>query len=235
MSLILSENDLLTSLQRISATDSTEELIEDILRLYLDIFPAGNACLFRYSSLCHIAEGIISIDSKGLDYIHSIRDDVKSIPAVHAAIIKLAAVYIPKRECLKQLGTKYMTFTEPIHSLIIIPIFSGTVVFGYIISYKFNDCPIFDHELLSQFTQFGRLVGTIFNKDSKVNTCAHLSKREIEVMSMLANGEIIKQVADSLEISEATIKQYIKSAIKKLGVKNRTQAVAELIRLGIIL
>jgi DNA-binding CsgD family transcriptional regulator len=37
-----------------------------------------------------------------------------------------------------------------------------------------------------------------------------------------------------MDISEATVNQYVKSAIKKLGVQNRVQAVAELFRKGVI-
>nr|WP_232233752.1 LuxR C-terminal-related transcriptional regulator [Bacillus sp. J33] len=41
-------------------------------------------------------------------------------------------------------------------------------------------------------------------------------------------------MADSMYISEVTINQYIKTAIKKLGAQNRTQAIAELFRRGMI-
>lgn len=37
-------------------------------------------------------------------------------------------------------------------------------------------------------------------------------------------------MADSMTISELTVKQYVKSAIKKLGAQNRAHAVAELFR-----
>jgi DNA-binding CsgD family transcriptional regulator len=44
----------------------------------------------------------------------------------------------------------------------------------------------------------------------------------------------MKEMAATMEISELTVKQYVKSAIKKLGAHNRSHAVGELLRKGII-
>ncbi|WP_286163972.1 LuxR C-terminal-related transcriptional regulator [Bacillus sp. AFS088145] len=51
---------------------------------------------------------------------------------------------------------------------------------------------------------------------------------------IIAWGESTNEMADSMNISELTVKQYIYSAIKKLGANNRSYAVGELIRKGII-
>ena len=53
-------------------------------------------------------------------------------------------------------------------------------------------------------------------------------------MKPIAWGESSKEMADSMNISELTVKKYVKSAIKKLGANNRSHAVGELIRKGII-
>ena len=53
-------------------------------------------------------------------------------------------------------------------------------------------------------------------------------------MKRIAWGDSTKEMAYSLGISEFTIKQYVKFAIKKLGAQNRAQAVAELFRKGIL-
>nr|WP_275581947.1 LuxR C-terminal-related transcriptional regulator [Brevibacillus fulvus] len=62
----------------------------------------------------------------------------------------------------------------------------------------------------------------------------HLSKRELEVMKKVAWGESTKEMAQSMHLSEVTVKQYVNSAIKKLNAKNRSHAVAELFRKGIL-
>jgi LuxR family transcriptional regulator of spore coat protein len=59
-----------------------------------------------------------------------------------------------------------------------------------------------------------------------------LTKREKEVFKLLILNKTTKEIAVQLQISEKTIRNHISNAMQKLGVKGRTQAVIELIRLG---
>lgn len=59
-----------------------------------------------------------------------------------------------------------------------------------------------------------------------------LTKREEEVFSLLVKNMTTKEIAGELDISEKTVRNHISNAMQKLGVKGRTQAVVELIRLG---
>lgn len=52
-----------------------------------------------------------------------------------------------------------------------------------------------------------------------------LSKRELEVLHLLANGENNTQIAERLKLSLGTIKFHVSNVIKKLGAENRTEAV----------
>ena len=61
-----------------------------------------------------------------------------------------------------------------------------------------------------------------------------LTKREEEVFSLLVKNMTTKEIANSLDISEKTVRNHISNAMQKLGVKGRAQAVVELIRLGSI-
>ena len=58
-----------------------------------------------------------------------------------------------------------------------------------------------------------------------------LTKREEEIFKMLANLKTTKEIAKTLSISEKTVRNHISNTIQKLAVKNRTQALIELIRL----
>jgi len=51
-----------------------------------------------------------------------------------------------------------------------------------------------------------------------------LSSREIEILRFLMNGTKNRDIAISLNLSEATIKVYIQGILKKIGAQNRTQA-----------
>ena len=59
-----------------------------------------------------------------------------------------------------------------------------------------------------------------------------LTKREKEVFELLILNKSTKDIAKELNISETTIRNHISNVMPKLGVKGRTQAVIELIKLG---
>ena len=52
-----------------------------------------------------------------------------------------------------------------------------------------------------------------------------LSARQQQILSQLAKGDSNKQIADTLGLSEGTVKQYVSILLQTLGVDNRTRAV----------
>lgn len=52
-----------------------------------------------------------------------------------------------------------------------------------------------------------------------------ISKREYEVLQKIAEGLSNKEIADSLFLSESTIKTHVSNLLVKLDAKRRTQAV----------
>lgn len=61
-----------------------------------------------------------------------------------------------------------------------------------------------------------------------------LTKRELEVLTLLAVGMYNKEIAEKLNISERTVKNHISNLFKKLGVTDRTQAAVFAIRNNLI-
>ena len=61
-----------------------------------------------------------------------------------------------------------------------------------------------------------------------------LTKREKEVFTLLIKNMTTKEIASTLRISEKTVRNHISNAMQKLGVKGRSQAVVELLRMKII-
>ncbi len=59
-----------------------------------------------------------------------------------------------------------------------------------------------------------------------------LSAREQEVLEWMARGRTNREIADALVISEQTVKSHVGSILSKLGMENRTQAVAVARRRG---
>ena len=72
---------------------------------------------------------------------------------------------------------------------------------------------------------FGQLTGRDANA---------LSARELTVLQELAHGRSTREVAENIFISEETVKTHLKQIFKKLGVRDRTEAVAEAFRRGLV-
>jgi DNA-binding NarL/FixJ family response regulator len=61
-----------------------------------------------------------------------------------------------------------------------------------------------------------------------------LTPRETEVLTLLADGLPNKAIARHLEISDETVKFHLGSIFGKLGASNRTDAVRQALRRGLV-
>ena len=59
-----------------------------------------------------------------------------------------------------------------------------------------------------------------------------LTKREMEVFTLLITNLTTKEIAIKLNIIEKTVRNHISNVMQKLGVKGRSQAVVELLKLN---
>ncbi|MBB6254885.1 DNA-binding NarL/FixJ family response regulator [Nitrospirillum iridis] len=62
---------------------------------------------------------------------------------------------------------------------------------------------------------------------------ASFTRREREVLDYLLQGRSNKEIARSLELEEVTVKLHVRGICRKLGAKNRTQAVMRAVEMGI--
>jgi DNA-binding NarL/FixJ family response regulator len=61
-----------------------------------------------------------------------------------------------------------------------------------------------------------------------------LSDRELTVLQELSHGSSTREVAEHIHVSEETVKTYLKQIFRKLDVHDRTEAVAEAFRRGLV-
>jgi two-component system NarL family response regulator len=61
-----------------------------------------------------------------------------------------------------------------------------------------------------------------------------LTERETEVLQRIARGMSNKEIGDALGISEHTVKGHMKNLLAKLGVTDRTKALVEAVRRGLV-
>jgi DNA-binding NarL/FixJ family response regulator len=74
----------------------------------------------------------------------------------------------------------------------------------------------------------GDIVGRV------VTPPAELTEREREVVRLLADGYSNRSIAESLYLSEATVKTHLVRVYRKLGADNRAAAVSEAVRRGLL-
>lgn len=61
-----------------------------------------------------------------------------------------------------------------------------------------------------------------------------LTARELEVLTLIAKGQRNREIANEIGRTEETVKMHVKSVLAKLGVSDRTEAVAVALERGII-
>jgi two-component system response regulator DegU len=61
-----------------------------------------------------------------------------------------------------------------------------------------------------------------------------VTKREVEVLQLIADGCSTPEVAERLYISQKTVKNHLASIYHKLDARDRTQAVLQAVRMGIV-
>lgn len=65
-------------------------------------------------------------------------------------------------------------------------------------------------------------------------TAEPLTERELGVLKQIVAGRSNKEIGAALGIAEGTVKVHVNSLLGKLGVEDRTQAVTEALRRGIV-
>ncbi|TCL57276.1 LuxR family two component transcriptional regulator [Kineothrix alysoides] len=74
----------------------------------------------------------------------------------------------------------------------------------------------------------------LVNRDVDKEKIDSLTRRELEVLIQVSNGMFNKEIANSLDISERTVKNHISNIFKKIEVNDRTQAAVFAIKNNLI-
>ena len=80
-------------------------------------------------------------------------------------------------------------------------------------------------------------IDNLLTKESKTHKFQYydiLTKQEVEILELAKIGHPAKRIASALNISVFTVNQHLRSIYRKLGVRNKTAALAEARNYGII-
>ncbi|MFM1655225.1 response regulator transcription factor [Brevibacillus sp. B_LB10_24] len=222
--------EMLRYLERICKTKQQEAKHVLAVRGFLDLFHFRAASLFTYSAMNETGEGIIRACERGIYSIREIREDVRTIPPMHAAIHSKRADIIDSASLARHFPAKYV---QGLSYLLVVPICSGPLTIGCATVTRYAGPGTIGTKMLQALTIYGQMIGeTFIEREQRPRQV--LSNREREVLQRMAWGEFIKEMADHMGISEYTVRDYIKSALRKMNAQNRTEAVAIALRTGII-
>ncbi len=77
------------------------------------------------------------------------------------------------------------------------------------------------------------LGGTVFERHERQGALG-LSERERTVLELMASGATNPEIGEALHLSRHTVKEHSSALYRKLGVRNRTEAVQRAQRLGLL-
>ncbi|MGI8315501.1 response regulator [Halobacillus mangrovi] len=93
--------------------------------------------------------------------------------------------------------------------------------------------PKVTHNLVAEYRRLAENKGSSAYRTIEYRKPLHLlTRRECEVLQLLADGNSNRGVAESLYISEKTVKNHVSNILQKMNVNDRTQAVVTAIKNG---
>ena len=79
-----------------------------------------------------------------------------------------------------------------------------------------------------------RLAGTLPGDDAPPPSLDELTEREVEVLRLVALALSNAEIAERLVLTEATVKTHVSSVLRKLGLRDRVQAVVLAYDVGLV-
>ncbi|MFC1978098.1 response regulator [Chloroflexota bacterium] len=171
-----------------------------------------------------IAPDVILMDlnmprCSGLDAIQALQAEM---PQINILVLTVSEMETDLFAAVKFGATGYLLKKAEPEELIsaILHIAQGEVIVS----------PLMATKLLTEFKDL--TAGA--ERESVEKADADLSPREGEVLQLVAQGATNKEIADSLFISENTVKTHLKNIMEKLHLANRSQAAAYAIKRGLV-
>lgn len=81
---------------------------------------------------------------------------------------------------------------------------------------------------------FGKVTASMATTGTSATKEARLTPRESQVLSHIAFGLSNEEIAHSLEISVETVKEHVQSLLRKVAVRDRTQAAVWAVKSGVV-
>lgn len=214
----------------IPQTNLVNERIFEMMKIFNQTYPCSITQIFQYSSFNSTIDGILSYENQSVKSISHIHESMQTNEYIHHYLSKNEVVYLDHQKFQLSIG-KQIPFSEPINNLLLIPLSINGVVIAFMIGiniqFKISDFILSDIQSFSEsYTQTLLLTKNL--PTDKFTT------KEIIVMQYISNGYTTKEISSVLELSESTIKYFIKNVMLKTNSANRAEAVAAMFRMKLV-
>lgn len=191
--------------------------------------------------LSEIREGLAELiksdnELQLLEHFENAESAIEKLPYLNADIV-IMDINLPGMsgiECIRQLkdkcpGTEFMMFTVYENDEKVLQALKAGAS-GYLLKRTKPERILESIKELNQggspmSSNIARKLLDLFMREKEVMKIQVLTERENEVLQLLADGLLYKEIADRLRIVHGTVRQHIHNIYEKLHVQNRTEAV----------
>lgn len=236
--------------ERIMRSKTYSETLKNIASGFVNYLPFERCALFAYSDANQSGIGLFA-HSMNIEAIKSINENIDDLPYIKNYIKKLEhlgehaknvqPIYIA--EAAIGLPEQYVEQFN-LESIVLVPIYAPSenkLIGAAIVDQGPGKSFKLSRETFLALMKFGHSAGEVLVKYGPgypLNTQAigsiRLSPREIEVLQLISEGKSTNEAAQSLHLSEYTVRDYISTIMQKMEARNRTEAIVKAIREGII-
>lgn len=189
------------------------------------------SALFWYLPVSQLIQGVLSYRVRQEDILR-IREPAANVPLFHRVLTEGKPVYVEDARPILPAG--YIDRFR-LTSLVVAPVLAwDRQTVGVLLMDRGGRPFAPDDRVLrlveSLLARVSRALGPhLFSSSTSLSPgppAASLTHREHEILQLIADGLETKQIAYTLQISEYTVAEHIRSLLRKLGAKNRSEAVA---------
>ena len=119
------------------------------------------------------------------------------------------------------------------HGVLAVPAIHGDDVLA-VLTFGSRRQAVLSDRYIRSLLGIGYEIGHFLARRTGELSAPTLTPRELQVLQLSANRRARRQIAEDIEVSEATVKTHLEHVYQKLGVSDRASAVAEAIRQGLI-
>lgn len=224
-----------------------EAALETITTGFVHYLPFKRCAIFSYSKQDEIAFGLsghqldnqlIQNITAQMNHMPQLKHSLDIIQMLGKGMKYLQPLYMA--DAANYLPAAYIEQFQ-LQSVVITPLYtaSGNELIGAaVLDEGAHSQFSISHGTYNALIHFGKNAGETLqryrNSIHSFKEANPFSPREVEVLKLMADGESTTSAAQSLHLSEYTVRDYITNIMQKMNAKNRTEAVARAIRKGVI-